>query len=333
MGDHTVVNYCFQTLNNSCTKDIRAQGEYIILYVLLFLISASTVFLNLLVVIAVSHFKQLHTPTNLLLLSLAVADLLVGFLVMPVEGMRLIERCWYFGDTFCYIFPLILFVVISASLGNLVFISVDRYIAVSNALNYYSYITLNKAVLCIFFSWFGSFVYSVLILSNHLLQPEPHRTCHGECLLVINFSWIIADLFVSFTVPCSIVICLYLKIFSMAKHQTLAINSVRNPGMTTNENVKIRKSVNKAARTLGILVAVYLLCWIPYYVSILANGSISSSSFIVTFLSWTMYMNSCMNPLIYALFYPWFRVSIKHILTLGILDPTSPYYSVYPDDV
>nr|XP_040025395.1 trace amine-associated receptor 7a-like [Gasterosteus aculeatus aculeatus] len=81
-------------------------------------------------------------------------------------------------------------------------------------------------------------------------------------------------------------------------------------------NITAKKSEMKAARTLGVVIVVFLLCLCPYYCF-----SLSASS--VTILIWLLYSNSCLNPLIYAILYPWFRKSIKVIVTLQILKPGS----------
>ncbi|XP_016397401.1 trace amine-associated receptor 13c-like [Sinocyclocheilus rhinocerous] len=252
------IQYCFPNNNLSCFKDIKPEVEYVILFIFISLASVFTVFLNLLVIISISHFKQLHTPTNLLILSLAVADLIVGLIVIPLMGIRFIESCWYFGETFCSLFLFTVFVVVSASLRNLVFISVDRYIAVSDPLRYTVRVTTDK----------------------------------------------------------------YVKIFCVAKYQAKVVNSVTG----------VSRSQRKAGKTLGIVVAIFFMCWIPYYVVILIEGNESTESVELNVTCWILYMNSCMNPLIYALFYKWFRISAIHIVTLKIFKPSSEYFSLFPED-
>ncbi|KAL2094469.1 hypothetical protein ACEWY4_009188 [Coilia grayii] len=324
MEDPWKANYCYPSLNSSCAKLNRSPAIYIILYIFLSSVSLSTVVLNLLVIISISHFKQLHTPTNLLILSLAVADLLIGLIVMPVEGSRIIETCWYFGDTLCQIYPLIFSVAMSASLCSLVLISTDRFIAITDPLRYSVNVTLNKANAIIVLGWSCCIVYYFFLFNDHLMQREPHRICHGDCLLTITFPMIVCDFIVSFIVPCSTVISLNLKIFCTAHHQAQAISSVAESGNAAQENKMTKTSNRKAAKNIGTLVTVYLLCYMPFYMTTFAY----IHPFLVTCLIWIMYINSCINPIIYALFYPWFKLSAKHIITLAIIHKGSSYLNV-----
>ncbi|XP_073730866.1 trace amine-associated receptor 13c-like [Misgurnus anguillicaudatus] len=310
--DHET-QYCFPAINSSCIKTKRPTNEYNIMYVLFSLLSVWTVFLNLLVIISISHFKKLHTPTNMLILSLAVADLLVGLIVMPLEAIKLIETCWYFGDTICRLFILTVGLLTSTSLSNLVLIAVDRYVAVCHPLLYPQKITMTRTIIIICVCWFSSSTYNILIV---ITTSTSKYTCYGECTIIITFAWTIIDLFMSFLIPCTVIITLYLRIFYVAHHQVKVINSLMRSGKHLTEGSVRRKSESKAALTLGIIVTVYLFCWIPYFIlSLTPNTSMTSA--IAYFILWMLYINSALNPLIYAIFYPWFRMTVKHILNLS----------------
>lgn len=328
---HDIIEYCFPHSNLSCTRKARTRNEYVLMYVFFSSISVFTVFVNLLVIISISHFKQLQTPTNLFILSLAVADLLIGGIVMPVESMRVVESCWFLGDNLCSFYPAVLTVLVSASLGHLVFIAIDRYLAVCKPFFYASTMTTGKSVVCIVTGWLSSALYNLTLLNENgnMNNPERQSSCLGECLLLIDFSWGIIDLLFSFILPCSILFTLYVIIFSVARNQARAINA--QSGSIPNHSVKhiiSKSSDRKAAKTLGIVIFVYLLCWIPYYISILTQASTSVTVYI---LSWIMYMNSFVNPLIYALFYPWFKTSVRHIVTLRILHTSSSHLHLLPE--
>ncbi|KAI7793476.1 trace amine-associated receptor 13c-like [Triplophysa rosa] len=322
-ANNEAILYCFPNNNLSCTKNFKPDAEYIFVYIFISVTTVFTVFLNLLVIISISHFKQLHTPTNLIILSLAIADLIVGLILMPVQGIKLIEPCWYFGEVFCAIFPLIFYVVITASLGNLIFISVDRYIAVNDPLRYPMRVTTNRAVLSIIVNWLFSSVYCFIILYESLISPEKNHTCVGECILYIKLGYIITDVLVTLVTPCCVIISLYMKICFVAKHQAENLNMILEK--------KVR-SEKKAAKSLGVVVMVYILCWIPYYIAALTLGQDTGDSLVINIMYWVNCMNSCMNPLIYAMFYRWFRISAKYIVTLKILEPSSAYFNLFPEE-
>ncbi|XP_050976760.1 trace amine-associated receptor 13c-like [Labeo rohita] len=325
--DHAI-QYCFPAVNSSCIKGKHTSHEYNIVYVFVSLLSAWTVFLNLLVIISISHFKKLHTPTNLLVLSLAVADLLIG-LVMPIEATRLIEMCWYFGDTFCGLYSIFIAMLLSASLSNLALIAVDRYVAVCHPLLYPQKITMTKTLISICLSWVCSSTFNTAFVVNNGYFDMPHRIapCYGECSVVMGFAWRVTDLIMSFIFPCILIITLYLRIFYVVHQQVKVINTLMKGGKSENEGSVRRKTESKAALTLGIIVTVYLLCWIPYYIC--SISVISSAT--INLLTWVVYMNSGLNPMVYALFYPWFKKTIKHILTLKIFQTASSLVNIFTE--
>nr|XP_023990998.1 trace amine-associated receptor 6-like [Salvelinus alpinus] len=280
MEKHEDVQYCFQDRNSSCRKVLLSTSIYITLYIFFSLISAVTVFLNVLVIISISHFKQLHTPTNLLILSLAVADLLVGLIVIPVTTVALMESCWGFGEYFCVFYFYITCLCASLSLGSLVLISIDRYVAVCDPLSYHSKITITRMMCCISITWCFYIIYDAAIIKIFVNVQVPSR-CLKECFIVKGSQ--------------------ARKVFSK---EAVSVSGVKT--------VQANKSERKAAKTLSIVVFNYLICWIPiqFYLFFILIDNVSS--FIISFFP---LVNSLINPIIYAFFYPWFKVTAKRILT------------------
>ncbi|XP_060883146.1 trace amine-associated receptor 13c-like [Labrus mixtus] len=324
MDDQQGAELCYpQLLNSSCRGIMRPRTEAILFYALLSSIAVLTVVLNLLVIISISHFRQLHTPTNLLLLSLAISDLLVGLLVMPVETVRFIETCWLLGDLMCAMSDIIAFTLTSASVGNMVLISIDRYVAICHPLQYSNQITRSRVELCVCLCWACSILYTVLILKEHLRQPDRYNSCFGECVVVINYVSGTVDLVFTFIGPCVVILVLYMRVFIVAVSQARAMQTHITGAAVGKVRITAMKSERKAAKTLGIVILVFLITFCPYYYPSLAGQDISNSASSWAIVTWLLYFNSCLNPLIYALFYPWFRKAIKIIVTLKILEQYS----------
>uniref|UniRef100_A0A096MGP8 G-protein coupled receptors family 1 profile domain-containing protein n=1 Tax=Poecilia formosa TaxID=48698 RepID=A0A096MGP8_POEFO len=308
---------CFPRMfNSSCRRPKRPYFEVMLVYTALSFISVLTVILNLLVIVAISHFRQLHTPTNVLLLSLAVSDFLVGLLMF--FQIILINGCWFLGDIICVLYQYLGFIVASTSVQNMVLISIDRYVAICDPLHYPTKVTLKRTQVSVSVCWTCSLVYSTVILKEDLQQPGRFNSCVGECTFEIGLTGFIVDLLLTFLLPVIVIIILYVTVFVVAVSQIRAMRS-HVAAVSHQRSGKPKKSEIKAARTLGVVIVVFLLCLCPYFcVSVLSPESIFSS-LSGAYLLILYYVNSCLNPLIYALFYPWFRKSIKIIVTLKIL--------------
>ena len=75
--------------------------QKIVVGCLLFSLAIFTVFGNLVVLYAIRTEKRLRTVANLFILSLAFADLVVGFIVMPLSAAHIIAGRWPFSNALC----------------------------------------------------------------------------------------------------------------------------------------------------------------------------------------------------------------------------------------
>uniref|UniRef100_A0A3B5LP56 G-protein coupled receptors family 1 profile domain-containing protein n=1 Tax=Xiphophorus couchianus TaxID=32473 RepID=A0A3B5LP56_9TELE len=296
-------------------------SEAVLLNSVLLFISLITVVLNLLIIISVSHFRQLHTPTNILLVSLGVSDFFVGLLLMPFEIYKF-TFCWVLGDAMCVLCCFLINTILVVSIWNIVLISVDRYVAICYPLHYPTRISLTRLKYCVCLCWFCASSCSLFYSKDELIQPGRSKSCIGECIYYLSYAAGIIDLISNFILPVTTIIVLYLRVFVVAVSQARAMRSHITVASFHSATSGTKRSELKAARTLGVLVVVYLMCYCPYYCYSLVGISLTNTPYAFS-MFFLCYVNSCLNPVIYALFYPWFRKAVKVIVTLQILQPGS----------
>ncbi|XP_051780724.1 trace amine-associated receptor 6-like [Erpetoichthys calabaricus] len=333
---HSERIYCYPDNNASCPKLVKQTEISAILYLSAGILIVLTVFGNLFVIITVSHFRQLHTPTNLFVLSLAVADFLNGFLIMPAQFSGRIEYCWYFGDAFCTYYQTYFYFLLFVSVLNLVSISSDRYIAVCNPFFYSRYVTKSVAGVCIIFIWFLAFLYTYAFIF-HTGGYVVTDWCVGVCKFWHYYDWWMIHYTLTFLLPMLLIICLYSVIFVTARRHVKAINCMmKETKSADSKKTQLSKSSErKAAKTLGIVVLAFIVLCSPAFLFILVQMSftidlvdLAAVHLALTYLST---LNCCIDPIIYALFYPWFRKALKMMVTFEIFKSSSPMTNLFSD--
>ncbi|XP_029981249.1 trace amine-associated receptor 13c-like [Sphaeramia orbicularis] len=317
---------CFPHLfNASCKKLMRSHFETSLIYFVLSAISVVTTALNLLVIISISHYKQLQTPTNFLLLSLAVSDFFVG-LLMSFQ-IVLIDGCWYLGDIMCIVYRVLDYIITSASIGTMILISVDRYVAICDPLHYPTKVTPKRVQICNCLCWLGSALCHTMLMKHNMEEPGRYNTCTGQCVTVIDYAGGLIDLIVSFVSPLTFILILYMRVFVVVVSQARAMRS-HVASSTAQGGVTVKKSEMKAARVLGVVIIAFLSCLCPYFLVTTTGQDTLFNSASEALAICLFYFNSCLNPLIYACFYPWFRKCLRLIFTLQILQPGSNQMNV-----
>ncbi|XP_036406556.1 trace amine-associated receptor 1-like [Megalops cyprinoides] len=319
----TETQFCYESLSGSCEKLFRPLSIQFLMFLFTGMAVMATVSGNLLVITSIAHFKQLHTSTNYLILSLAVCDFFMGAFVMPCSAVRTVLGCWYLGDFMCKIHTSTDLMLSICSIFHLSFISIDRYFAVCNPLMYRSIISSVTILIMLTTSWVFPVIFAYALIFSKLYMKGfndsvvAQVTCLGSCALVFNRESNTIITALSFFLPALILLCIYLKIYMVARRQARAIKQLTKQLDTEGTNeYRVSKQERKGAKTLSIVVGVFLMCWTPFFLCSIIDPftGYSAPPLMYDALFWFGYLNSAFNPVVYAFFYSWFRKALKIII-------------------
>lgn len=303
---------------------------FILYTVFLVLIMLATIFGNLLVISAVYLYHRLRRMTNFFIISLAVSDLCVALGHLPLRIDNSVHNNhWCFdkeeGDfTTCAYWVVMDTVFSSASMCNLVIISIDRFLAITKPFEYQSRMTKRVGFSLIAFVWVYAMLWGVLSLvnweggsqSNIKVRKMGARSCAKNDKIYYTTAMAVA-----FFLPLLIVIVTYSCVFRVAFTQAKAVAS-----LDPNKGKRRILRELKATKTISVVIGVFIVCWLPAFILIVMSSwcSVCFESFqksptlaqVVTipFISVLPVMNSSLNPLIYTVFNKEFRAAFSRML-------------------
>ncbi|XP_028391610.1 octopamine receptor beta-3R-like [Dendronephthya gigantea] len=334
--------------NNSCPGNAGAmppnqsQTYVITSTVLLSVLIPAIIIGNGLVILAFGTTRRLRTTTNYFVVSLAFADIMVGLLSLPIFTVVIYKNTQWFIDNpdMNNLWKAVDMITSIASITNLMYISIDRYVCIQYPLRYYGMVTRKKVIVMIIVSWmYGALNFTLIQATYRRRMPR----------LDVN----LAVTILAFIIPLLVILVMYGKVGKIALNHRVRIMAIdqeqraaqgyqnsspndqessRENGQDTDKDGRRTSHKNKriisllaelkATRTLAVVVGAFVLCFIGYFV-ILLHTTICLSwrslkckparTEVVVAMQWIKYFNSSLNPLIYSVMNGEMRRAMKRL--------------------
>ncbi|XP_028653307.1 5-hydroxytryptamine receptor 1E [Erpetoichthys calabaricus] len=209
------MNFSNCTLESSFSLHSKSITEKMLLALTLGIIMFFTTLLNSAVITAICITKKLHQPANYLICSLAVTDFLVAILVMPLSIMYIIMETWSLGYVICEAWLSLDMTCCTCSILHLCAIALDRYWAITNAIEYARKRTVKRAAVMIMTVWTISIFISVPPLFWRHTNAESN---FSQCIIEHDhIVYTIYSTFGAFYIPLTLILILYYRIYHAAK--------------------------------------------------------------------------------------------------------------------
>lgn len=290
----------------------------VVVPVLFGLIVLIGLFGNALVVIVVACNQQMRNTTNLLIINLAMADLLFIVFCVPFTATDYAIPYWPFGDTWCRTVQYLIIVCAYASVYTLMLMSLDRFLAVVYPIASIAIRTERNTYLAIGVMWLVILVACVPVFLAHgqLSYTYDHQE-HQICTFLQeenNYPAFQISFFLSsYVIPLALICGLYVIMLKRLWY------GVAPGGHVSAESLRGKKRVT---RMVVVVVVIFAVCWCPIQVVLVLKSvdeyELTTFSVVLQIVSQTLaYMNSCVNPILYAFLSENFRKAFRKVISCG----------------
>ena len=278
---------------------------------------------NLAVCVTVYANRVLHTTTNFLIVSLALADLLVSLFSMPFRiDFMLHNEYWCLNLKACALWIWIDLVACSSSIGSLAAVSIERFVAVKYPLRYPVIMTRRTGLTMVLVVWSYSAIWASLGHYNWTShQPETFTAYRGCGKNDRTYYTILSSL--AFFMPLGIVIGTYSYLTKVAFQQRrwALANTVCPTESTDPQHRAMRRSrilhELKAAKMMACVVGVFCVSWVPFFILLhlsLWYSLQSTPAVAEIFVTILPNLNSSLNPFLYMAFTRELRLHVAKMM-------------------
>ena len=259
--------------------------------------------------------------TDRLIGALASADLLTSIFIIPLPHTSHVPQSWL-GETYCKVVftSMFMWVSVDASIFTLTLIPIDRYLAVAYPLIFRQLLSRQKVSLCITFIWIFAFLLNFFLFFISTVDSNRHQcsVVFPSYLMQVVIGGILC--FLQFVIPTLLSLMLQaLTAYELHKHSKMVLSHDNRPQGST-PSARHLAAKKRVLQMMFLVVLLYIVSWGPtqtvyftYNLGFLPEGYPYSplNCCLVIF----SFVNSCVNPLIYAARYPAFRQAVRELFT------------------